>query len=260
VRKKVVILGGGVAGMSAAHELVERGFEVEVFERRSIPGGKARSLVVTEGLEPPPFSPAGRVVSSGFGRSTRRALPGEHGFRFFPRFYKHIVDTMARIPYGSGNVSQNLVDTTEVQMARFDGAPFLLPAHFPQTPDDLKTILFAFIGFLSGNFGVSIEDTAFFAQKMWQIVTSCEERRLVEYERVNWWDFVEAEERSTNYQRYFAGAITRSLVAAKARRASTKTIGDIFTQIVFDILQPGVSADRVLNGPTNDVWIDPWLR
>ena len=30
---KVVVLGGGVAGLSAAHELVERGFEVEVYER-----------------------------------------------------------------------------------------------------------------------------------------------------------------------------------------------------------------------------------
>jgi uncharacterized protein with NAD-binding domain and iron-sulfur cluster len=30
---KVIIIGGGVAGMSAAHELIERGFEVQVFER-----------------------------------------------------------------------------------------------------------------------------------------------------------------------------------------------------------------------------------
>jgi phytoene dehydrogenase-like protein len=43
-RGKVVILGGGIAGMSAAHELLERGFEVDVFERKSIAGGKARSL------------------------------------------------------------------------------------------------------------------------------------------------------------------------------------------------------------------------
>ncbi len=32
-KKKVVIIGGGVAGMSAAHELIERGFEVVVYDR-----------------------------------------------------------------------------------------------------------------------------------------------------------------------------------------------------------------------------------
>ena len=50
-----------------------------------------------------------------------------------------------------------------------------------------------------------------------------------------------------------------SLVAAKADRASTKTIGDIFVQLMFDIATPGKSSDRVLNGPTNDAWINPWL-
>ena len=43
-QKKVIVLGGGVAGMSAAHELIERGFAVEVYEMRPLPGGKARSL------------------------------------------------------------------------------------------------------------------------------------------------------------------------------------------------------------------------
>lgn len=32
---KVIILGGGVAGMSAAHELIERGFEVEIYEKQA---------------------------------------------------------------------------------------------------------------------------------------------------------------------------------------------------------------------------------
>ena len=42
---KVIVIGGGVAGMSAAHELVERGFQVEIFERNPrYVGGKARSV------------------------------------------------------------------------------------------------------------------------------------------------------------------------------------------------------------------------
>ncbi|MCC5897784.1 MAG: hypothetical protein EA395_01930 [Phormidium sp. GEM2.Bin31] len=45
---KVVVSGGGMTGMSAAQELVERGFEVEVYELKDIPGGKARSIDVSD--------------------------------------------------------------------------------------------------------------------------------------------------------------------------------------------------------------------
>src|SRR5438034_907569 len=107
--KTVIVLGGGVAGLSAAHELVERGFKVRVFEQRSVPGGKARSVV---------FPSTGRdrnvgTVHLGRHGRFRKDLPGEHGFRFFPRFYKHIIDTMTRIPYRiTRTVADNLVDTT----------------------------------------------------------------------------------------------------------------------------------------------------
>ena len=73
----VYILGGGVAGLTAAHELAERGFDIVLFERHDICGGKARSM-----------------KNSAIGRND---LPGEHGFRFFPGFYWHLNDTMRRI-------------------------------------------------------------------------------------------------------------------------------------------------------------------
>ncbi|MBL4655294.1 MAG: NAD(P)-binding protein, partial [Bacteroidia bacterium] len=72
-KNKVVILGGGVAGLSAAHELIERGFDVHVYELKGIPGGKARSVKVPDS-----------------GKDNRKDLPGEHGFRFFPGFYRHV--------------------------------------------------------------------------------------------------------------------------------------------------------------------------
>ena len=93
---KIVILGGGIAGLSAAHELIERGFNVEVYEALSIPGGKARSIGVPGSATPGPLG-------------LRKALPGEHGFRFFPRFYQHVTDTMKRIPLtGDRSVADNL--------------------------------------------------------------------------------------------------------------------------------------------------------
>lgn len=258
--RTVAILGGGVGGLSAAHELVERGYRVEVFERQGIPGGKARSIPVVEPLLGPPDLVGGKAFQSPRYQSRRPWPPGEHGFRFFPGFYRHVIDTMQRIPFEGRTVADNLVDASEVQVARYDKKPLYVPARFPRSAGDLKTTLELVIAALAHQVEVTPEETSFFFEKIWRFMTSCEERRLAEYEGVDWWAYIEAETRSLAYQSYFGSAITRSLVAAKARWASTKTIGDIFVQILVDIMDPTVSSsDRLLNGPTNDVWIDPWV-
>src|SRR3954468_4681824 len=107
----VAVLGGGVAGLSAAHELAERGFSVTVYEQRDAPGGKARSI---------PYA--------GTGTGGRADLPGEHGFRFFPGFYRHLPDTMSRIPAGMGvppptpnTVRDRLVGATRILFAQASG-------------------------------------------------------------------------------------------------------------------------------------------
>jgi len=244
VNQKVIILGGGIAGLSAAHELIERNFDVEVYELLPIPGGKARSFSVP-----------------GSGKNGRKDLPGEHGFRFFPRFYRHITHTMGRIPYGpSGTVVDNLVDTTRCQLNRYGRYPVDLIARSPRTVTDVRAMLDDVSRFINGDLDLTHDDLRFFGSKVWQIVTSCRERRNADYEKIGWWEFIGAEHRSLAYQKLLGHGITRSLVAAKARTASTKTIGDIFVQLLFDIVTPGPSTDRVLNGPTNDVWIDPWRR
>ncbi|MGB4960081.1 MAG: FAD-dependent oxidoreductase [Saprospiraceae bacterium] len=54
--------------------------------------------------------------------------------------------------------------------------------------------------------------------------------------------------------------LTRSLVAAKAQKASTKTVGGILLQLIYTMLDYNTNdTDRVLNGPTNDTWLNPWL-
>jgi uncharacterized protein with NAD-binding domain and iron-sulfur cluster len=263
--QKVVILGGGVAGLSAAHELIERGFAVEVFEKLQIPGGKARSIPVLEGVghhtgKKDYLAALEAVESAERNKHLRRRVPGEHGFRFFPNFYRHITDTLARIPSGHGTVFDCLVDTTQVLVASYDKAGLVLPSRFPANAYELATTLQTFLWGICPRNEIPYTDIEHFAGCVWRIITSCEERRFEEYEKMNWWDFVGAQNRSEAYQKFLAIGITRSLVAAKARFASVKTIGDIFVQLLFGILAPGIASDRLFNGPTNEVWIRPWLK
>jgi len=233
---KVIVLGGGVAGLSAAQELVERGFEVHVYEKRPTRfGGKARSMP-----------------------DLATGLPGEHGFRFFPGFYRHLPDSMSRIPFGTNStVVDNLVATTQIEMTQTNGAPIMTPTKVKMDIEDLLQSLEDFI-----NSGLTIQETIAFAMKMYQIVTSCPERRLAEYEKIAWWHFIgaDAPDASPAYKKILGEGMTRSLVAMQAQIASTRTVGDILVQLLFDSVTVGIETDRVLNGPTNDVWLTPWVE
>jgi geranylgeranyl pyrophosphate synthase/uncharacterized protein with NAD-binding domain and iron-sulfur cluster len=254
---RVIILGGGVAGMSAAHELIERGFDVVVLERRGILGGKARSVRVTDDGT----GSSGHELAEGAGKIEHR-LPGEHGFRFFPGFYKHVIDTMRRIPsFDRRSVADHLVPTTRVGFTQYEKPALAITAAFPRTPSDAGVVFRNVLQAFSPINELTADDAAFFGARFWQILTSCAQRRLGEYERTSWWEFVDAERRSPAYQKFLATGFTRSLVAAKARRASARTVGDMFMQMMLTIVSPiEETVDRVLDGPTNYVWINPWRR
>ncbi len=240
MQKSVAILGGGVAGLTAAHELAERGFTVRVYERKPVLGGKARSIP---------------VPNSGTGG--RADLPGEHGFRFFPGFYKHVTDTMRRIPYGArGNTFDNLTVATRILLARAGKSEITWLARFPESPDDFRGFLVELLTPL----GVPPDEVAFFVSRLLILATSCEARRLAQYENILWWDFIEAPRMSHEYQAYLGQGMTRSLVAMRAEESSTRTVGYILLQLFYGLICPDRVFDRLLCGPTNDVWITPWTQ
>ena len=239
---KVIIIGGGVAGMSAAHELIERGFQVEIFERNPrYVGGKARSVDApgTNQIDPKLF------------------LPGEHGFRFFPGFYKHVTDTMKRIPVRNGDsVFDNLVVTETMMMTQSNAKPIVIPVDFPTS---LKEIEEFYKGFKAFNAELTDDEIIFFSGKIWQLMTSCRQRFADEYDNISWWDYTESATKSTAYQRLLSGGLTRSLVACQAQMASTRTCGAILLQMLYMMMDPFTrDTDRVFNAPTNDAWLNPW--
>ena len=238
--ERVAVFGGGVAGLSAAHELVERGFEVSVYEARSSLGGKAQSQWV-----------------AGTGRGGRRDLPGEHGFRFFPAFYRHVIDTMARIPATAGsNVADHLLPAGEAGVALADDEPvarFLrrMPAN---AGDFADTLMLTFV-----TLGFEQRDVLLFTERILRYYTSCSKRRLEQYEGTTWWDFLGGDRYSETFQRHLA-AVPRTMVAMDSRLGNARTIGDVSLQLLGDYGAEGGDVDRVLDGPTTDQWIEPWRR
>src|ERR687890_425969 len=206
----VAVLGGGVAGLSAAHELAERGFSVTVYEQRDAPGGKARSI---------PYA--------GSGTDGRADLPGEHGFRFFPGFYRHLPDTMGRIPLGGRTVADHLVGATRILFAQAGGPnEIIAPAHLPESADDFA-VLARFLREAATQVGVPVHEYAILVERLLTLLTSCDERREEQWENQSWWEYTGAERRSAAFQRFLADGLTRTLVAARGREMSARTGGMI---------------------------------
>jgi uncharacterized protein with NAD-binding domain and iron-sulfur cluster len=72
---KVAIFGAGISGLTVAHELISRGFQVDVYEKDSVVGGMAKSL-----------------------RMQNNNMPTEHSWRGYAPFYKNTFQIQKQIP------------------------------------------------------------------------------------------------------------------------------------------------------------------
>jgi len=228
----VAVVGGGIGGLTSAQELAERGFDVRVYEARDIIGGKSRTF------------------------ETEAGGPGEHGFRFLPGFYKHLRDTMERIPTeDGGTVRDNLVQTTSMMRCTEGGENITSPPDTPRTPGE-------FVEAFENVFwrdAVPDEEHNYFLNRFLVLATSCDARWEFEHETTSWWDFTDADEMSEAYRKYLVRGATKVLVAMDPEKSSTRTVGKMTVQTLNDILNPSRDVE-ILNAPTNEAWIDPWVN
>ena len=239
---RVIVIGGGIGGLTVAHELAERGLEVHVYEARSAWGGKARTQPV-----------------AGTGTDGRLDLPGEHGFRFYPRFYRHVTDMMARTPVGDGSdatVVSRLRPVTEAGVALINGRRM---AQFGRKQTFRPAEIVEGAETMFREFGLDPGDAGLFGLKILQYLTSSHERRLGEYEHMSWWQFLGVDGYSATCQAR-ADGIPRMLVAMDARVGNARTVGNTSMQLLLDYTTTGESVDRTMGGPTSEMWIDPWTR
>jgi hypothetical protein len=404
--KRVIVIGAGIAGMTAAHELAERGYEVEVVEKDADPydatgnapllGGMARTswarvpeplvqdpgnLLASESATPPSPRPAltplerdtvptavwlsvdptkpdpgdtgpgateslkrliascqernlpvsitactdapnkdadDELQSAGYGEHLLEALndrvikpinaagisydfrfvpvpasshglvqvaaesarvPGEHGFRFFPSFYRHMFDTMKRIPVpaasltgpvlagtvaesdSSRSVFDNLQSSDAIQIALppVRGGP-VRTFNIQRRPLASFEELRRFIANTLELAGYRGEDLYRLATRYVEYMASSSKRRWREYERMSWSDFLGLNGRH-HFSSYFRTQVqsgSQALVAMSSDKNDARTIGTVAIALTLDQLRAGDYSDGTLQDPTSTALFWPW--
>ncbi len=236
----VAIFGGGVGGLTVAHELAERGFAVTVFERRAW-GGKVRSHGV-------PGSASGG----------RAPLPAEHTPHGIFGVYQNLPDTLRRIPFGSNpnGVFDNLVDVSELRFARAGEARDWVMRTGTGEPRPYSPEL-GFAGLLTH---LPPDEAAYLADRMLVFFTGSDARRFGAWEQTTWWDFVGAAKRSSDYQKLVIDALSRH-ITGQPRDTSARAFGTCLEQIIYNSLGRFGSGPliRVFDRPKNEAFVEPWV-
>ncbi|WP_163997975.1 NAD(P)-binding protein [Pyxidicoccus caerfyrddinensis] len=197
-------------------------------------------------------------------------LPGEHGFRFFPSYYRHLFSTMMETPIldednrlTGRRVFDNLVPSSFYGIAaqgrriRFlRRAPSTRPVQMLQELKDLAAS------------GYPATDTLQFTLRIWRYMSTCSERRKADYEKLSWWEYLEGFDPKANTRRYqYSDAFKRDMQSAPRVLAAfdgawgdARTNGNTFVQLYLNNLLPLPKTDGTLNGPTTLAWLRPWRR
>ena len=82
---KIIIIGAGISGLTVAHELVKKGFEIEIYEKDNEAGGMAKSF------------------------RNKNNIPTEHSWRGYGPFYYNFFEISKQIPI---NIRENFNEYT----------------------------------------------------------------------------------------------------------------------------------------------------
>lgn len=189
-------------------------------------------------------------------------VPAEHGFRFFPSFYRHLFDTMKRTTIQNpepsertkATVFQNLVPCDGLGFARAGRAvSFMVPRRAILSFEAIRQILREVLGELE----YTNQDIARFSLRLFKYMTSSTARREAEYEHVSWGDFLGSELYSKVSREHIEYGPQMS-AALRGSQSDARTQGNITVQLFMDQLKPDANADFTLSGPTSSTWFDHW--
>ena len=232
-KKKVLIFGGGISGLTVAHECIRQGFEVHVYEKKNHFGGKA------------------------FGLKNEEGLHIEHSIRTYGAGYHHLFQTLNEIPVGNGkSVFNNLTALPGVLMTsqQDPSRNRLLPTTYA-TPKIRKLLVLLRI---LRNWQLNAGEAVQFIRLSMDYAIKCDARKTAVYRGKSFAEYVGLATYSQPF-RQFLTAFLDIIVAAKPY-ASAEVILSLMNRIMFPNKVAGLlSTMNVMNGPTNERFIDPWV-
>ncbi len=198
-------------------------------------------------------------------------LPGEHGFRFFPSFYRHLFDLMRRTPRMKprqrtgarefvraerGTVFDNLVPAERLVLSSTSPWPSIkLLRRDGFTLERVRELIHG----LLREARYSERDLLRLSTAFLRYLTSSRQRREKEYEGKSWYELVEADRMSCDGRR-LTEMIPGTLVGLLGSESDARTQGTVALQCMLDQFGDGRHSDMLLDGPTDTAWLGHWHR
>lgn len=226
-QKTIIIVGGGIAGLTTATLLAEQNFKVTILEASEQAGGLAKSIRTPEGY------------------------PTEHSIRIYHDFYRCYFDILRRIKTDNGTVLDNLTSVAQYYHTNGPGELFL-----PKSAKFSSSIwrmpnLFKFIHFLMKYRNINFNDILRIL-KASSIYRRSEKTIKTQLDNVSVKEFFGLNENDEAFKKTIIALL---IIAAGAREDSAAE----FAIELLNLLNPSENL-YMLNGPTSERLFDPWEK
>ncbi len=208
-------------------------------------------------------------------------LPGEHGYRFFPAFYRHLFDVMKRTPIVrreplSPEETARQPETGGTRWVPTGRTAYdnLLEADYHSIEQDDQKIgevlprrrppsvvaLLRIVQTVKKDLGFEWRDLVRSGIKILKYLTSHPDRRAAQYESMSWSQFMGIGAPGA-YSATFEKALEiwpQALIGLRPTECDARTAGNATVQMLLDMALTSGFRDGTLNAPTSEAWPDLW--
>lgn len=234
--KRVAVFGAGIAGLTVAHELIRRGYEVSVYESNSQAGGFFRSARIPRD----------------------DGMPSEYSWHGMGPWYHNVFDLMQQIPFDATHTVYERALSRPIDFGIFpdhgsaefyDRGPLSIPAMFRMSPLDFVGWAWLMLKSWTANRRSRTKYAALNAAAAWKKVMSDLSYRTWRACFGPWigsdWTLVSL---------HTAGLFFRNqLLSGPPHRHAADEHGPAWTHGAGD-------GWLLLAGPSSEYWFAPWVR